>query len=107
MCSDAVVISSELEEKKEAPEMWMNNGAYSLTHADRQLVLSKTGLLTDKIISAAQALLLHPSMAGLQPPVLQKVPAFRVHSGEFVHIIHVGNNHWCVVSTVGCKPGAF
>ena len=42
-------------------------------------------------------------MAGLQ---LQKVCAFQVHSGEFVQIIHVRNNHWCVVSTVGCETGA-
>ena len=39
-----------------------------------------------------------PDMAGLQPPVLQKVFAFQVHSGEFVQIIHVRNNHWCVVA---------
>ena len=45
-------------------------------------------------------------MAGLQPPVLQKVFALQVHSGEFVQIIHVRNNHWCVVSTVGCETGA-
>ena len=44
-------------------------------------------------------------MAGLQPPTLQKVFAFQVHSGEFVQIIHVRNNHWCVVSTVGCQSG--
>ena len=56
----------------------------------------------------AQILLLQffPSMAGLQPPVLQKVFSFQVHSGEFVQIIHVRNNHWCVVSTVGCEAGA-
>ena len=44
-------------------------------------------------------------MAGLQPPTLQRVFAFQVHSGEFVQIIHVSNNHWCVVSTVGCQSG--
>ena len=44
-------------------------------------------------------------MAGLQPPTLQKVFAFQVHSGEFVQIINVSNNHWCVVSTVGCDSG--
>ena len=51
-------------------------------------------------------ILFFPDMAGLQPPVLQKVFAFQVHSGEFVQIIHVRNNHWCVVSTVGCETGA-
>ena len=44
-------------------------------------------------------------MAGLQPPTLQRVFAFQVHSGEFVQIMHVRNNHWCVVSTVGCQSG--
>lgn len=105
--SEAVVISSESEGENEAPEVWVSNGAYSLSHSDRQLVLSKRGWLTDEIISAAQSLLLqfYPSMAGLQPPVLQKVNVFQVHSGEFVQIIHMGNSHWCVVSTVGCEPG--
>ena len=70
--------------------------------------MSRRGWLTDKIIHAAQILLLQffPDMAGLQPPVLQKVFAFQVHSGEFVQIIHVRNNHWCVVSTVGYETGA-
>ena len=86
----------------------MNNGAYSLSHRDRGVILSERGWLTDNIICAAQMLLLQffPNMAGLQPPVLQKVCAFQVHSGEFVQIVHVGNNHWCVVSTVGCESGA-
>ena len=44
-------------------------------------------------------------MAGLQPPVLQKVHEFEVHCGEFIQIVHVGNNHWCVVSTVGYESG--
>ena len=66
------------------------------------------GWLTDNNICAAQMLLLQffPNMAGLQPPVLQKVCAFQVHSGEFLQIVHVGNNHWCVVSMVGCESGA-
>ncbi len=41
----------------------------------------------------------------MEPPVLQKVFAFQVHSGEFVQIVHVRNNHWCLVSTVGCESG--
>ena len=31
--------------------------------------------------------------------------AFQVHSGEFVQIVHVSNNHWALVSTVGCQRG--
>lgn len=56
--SEAVVISSESEGENEALEVWVSNGAYSLSHGDRQLVLSKRGWLTDQIISAAQSLLL-------------------------------------------------
>ena len=44
-------------------------------------------------------------MSGLQPPCVQHVLAFKVHSGEFIQIVHVRNNHWCVVSTVGCENG--
>ena len=96
--SENTDIISVSDDESEAPVMWVNNGAYCL---------SQIGWLTDKIIHAAQILLLQffPDMAGLQPPVLQKVFAFQVHSGEFVQIIHVRNNHWCVVSTVGCETG--
>ena len=41
-------------------------------------------------------------MKGLEPPVLQDVLSFEVHTAEFVQIINVRGNHWCVVSTVGC-----
>ena len=105
VCSEDTDIISVSEEEHEVPEMWVSNGAYCLSHSDQEIVLSRRGWLTDKIIHAAQILLLQffPDMAG---PVLQKVFAFQVHSGEFVQIIHVRNNHWCVVSTVGCETGA-
>ncbi len=104
---ESTVISSASEEESEAPELWVNNGAYSLSRSDEGIILSPKRWLTDKIISAAQMLLLqfYPDMAGLQPPVLQKVFAFQVHSGEFVQIVHVRKSHWCVVSTVGCECG--
>lgn len=44
-----------------------------------------------------------PNMAGLQPPTQQKVFAFQVHSGEFVHVCRT--NHWAVVSSVGYQSG--
>ena len=83
-------IISVSEEESEAPVMWVNNGAYCLLHSDQEIVFSRRGWLTDKIIHAAQTLLLQffPNMADLQPPVLQKVFAFQVHSGEFVQVIH-------------------
>ena len=58
----------------------------------------------DNIVSATQ-ILFHPRMTGLQPPALQKVFEFRVHSGELVQIVHVRKSHRCVVSTVGCDIG--
>ena len=36
--------------------MWVNNGAYCLSHSDQEIVLSRRGWLTDKIIHAAQIL---------------------------------------------------
>ena len=43
-----------------------------------------------------------PGMSGLQPPTLQEVCVFQVHTGEFVQIVNIRNKHWCVVSSVGC-----
>ena len=82
ICSDSIVISSASVEEHEAPDLWVNICAYCLTHDDREVVLSPTGWLTDKIICAAQMILLQffPNMAVLQPPVLQKVFQFHVHS---------------------------
>ena len=100
-----------LAEEESASCQWtatcISSSAHRLTNSDREVVLSPTGRLTDEIICAAQVLLLQifPNMAGLQPPVLQKVLQFHVHSGEFVQIVHVRNNHWCVASTVGCESG--
>ena len=104
---DCAEISSASEGESEAPDLWVNCGAYTLSRSDEGIILSPRGWLTDNIVSAAQMLLLqfHPRTTGLQPPALQKVFAFHVHSGEFVQIVHVRNNHWCVVSTVGCDSG--
>ena len=59
------------------------------------------------MITAAQMLMLQyfPGMSGLQPPTLQEVCAFQVHTGEFVQIVNIRNKHWCVVSSVGCDSG--
>ena len=106
-CSESTVISSGAEDEEMVRDVWINNYVYILTHDERELIVCPTGWLTDKIIAAAQMLMLQhfPHMAGLQPPTLQKVFAFQVHSGEFVQIIHVRHSHWCVVSTVDCDSG--
>ena len=57
---------------------------------------------------AAQCLLKqqHPDMSGLQPSTLQYIQMFDVHgSREFVQCLNLSNNHWIMVSTVGCVPG--
>ena len=107
MFSESIVVSSASEGEDTGHNMWVKNELYSLTHNDQKVVTSRSGWLTDEVISAAQMIMLQyfPSMSGLQPPTLQKVFAFQVHSGEFVQIIHIRNNHWCVVSTVGCESG--
>ena len=104
---DSTLISSASEGKSETLELWVNNTAYSLSHRDKEIIASPDEWLTDKIVNAGQMLLLqfYSRMAWLQPPALQQVLAFQVHSEEFVQIVHVMNSHWCMVSTVGCESG--
>ena len=73
----------------------------------KQIILSPSAWLNDSIISAAQTLMLQhfPLMSGLQPPILQHAWGFDVHRGDFVQILHVHNNHWSVVSNIGCEDG--
>ena len=101
------IVLSPAEGVSTGIDTWVRNDLYSLTRASQSEVTSPTGWLADEVITAAQLLILQyfPNMAGLQPPTLQQTCTLQVHSGEFVQIIHVGNNHWCVVSTVGCKTG--
>ncbi len=90
-------------------EVWMDNCLYKLTLAEKEEVVSPCGWLSDRVITAAQLLMLQhsPLMAGLQPPTLAQRQAFDCHKDQiFVQIIIVGNNsHWCVVSNVGCDEG--
>ena len=78
-----ILSSSEDEDKGVGRGIWVKNELYSLTNDDREMVASPK-LLTEKIIMAAQMLILQhfPSMSGLQPPCVQHVLAFKVHSGE-------------------------
>ena len=62
--SESIVISSSSEEENEALEMWVNNGAYTLSCRDREVVLSQRGWLTDKIICSTDALALVFSQHG-------------------------------------------
>ena len=65
-------------------------GASSLSLHEKQVLLSQRGWLTDKIICAAQLILLpsFPNRAGLQPPTLQKVFAFQVQQVPGNWLLH-------------------
>ena len=78
---------------------WLCNSLYTL---GKDEVLLPSGWLSDSVIAAAQLLILQqfPHMSGLQSPVLQQT--FKVHS---VQIVNIRNNHWCIMSTVGCDEG--
>ena len=79
---------------------WLCNPLYTLTSTNREEVLSPSGWLSDKVVEAAQLLILQqfPHISGLQNPILQQTHTFQVHRGEFVQIINVRNNHWCTIS---------
>ena len=81
-----IILSSFSEDEDVGCGMWVNNLLYPLTHDDQKVVVSPTGWLTDKVIATAQMLLLQhfPNVLGLQPPTLQEVLGFQVHSREFV-----------------------
>ena len=42
---------------------------------------------------------------GFQRPTLGPVRNFTIMTGEFIQILHTGNQHWVCVSSVGCLPG--
>ena len=79
--SESIMLSSASEDENEAPELWVNNSAYTLNCHDRELVLSRRGWLTDKIICAAQMILLQYFLV-CNPPHCRKVLLFRSTLGN-------------------------
>ena len=84
---------------------WIKNSLYVLNEKDRQLITSPYGMADDGIIQASQLLLAQhfPDIEGLQPPTLEQIQGFRVHSGEFLQLFR--HSHWIPVSNVGCDKG--
>ncbi len=97
------VVVSDGDLTEDSGKTWVENPLYRLKDSDRETIVSRDWL-GDEIIQAAQLLILqdYPNMSGLQPPTLGQTLSFAVHRREFVQILHIGNNHWCVVSNVGC-----
>ena len=74
---------------------------------DYQLIMSPHGWLDGAIVHSAQVLLqkINPLIEGFQRPTLGPVRNFSVVSGEFVQLLHTGQDHWVCISSVGCPPG--
>ena len=79
----------------------------NLDEQDYQLIMSPHGWLDGAIIHSAQVLLqeINPLIEGFQCPTLGPVRNFSVVSGEFVQLLHTGQDHWVCVSSIGCLPG--
>ena len=69
--------------------------------------MSPHGWLDGAIVHSAQVLLqkINPLIEGFQRPTLGPVQTFSVVSGEFVQLLHTGQDHWVCISSVGCPPG--
>ena len=86
-------------------EKWPNDWVteIKLTEADRRTLMSSSAWISDAVINAAQTLLKKetPYVSGLQNVNLGLNNSFDVETGEFVQILHNGQNHWQVISTIG------
>ena len=100
---DLTEVSEQPIEKED--KIWIQNPLYILHESDRKLITSSSGWLNDKIITASQLLLAQhfPGIDGLQPPTLEQINGFQVHTGKYVQFLNVRRNHWIFVSNLGCK----
>ena len=75
----------------------------NLDTQDYQLIMSPHGWLDSAIIHGAQVLLqtINLLIEGFQHPTLGPVQDFSVVSGEFVQLLHTGQDHWVSVSSLG------
>ena len=71
---------------------WVNNGLVKLSTAERVIIKSPAGWLSDEIIDAAAQNTLHEQFGvpGLQSAVCGQSCNFQVESGEFVQVLHNG-----------------
>lgn len=102
-----VVVEEHKEDERGQQAAEITTPLYTLSKSDMDTVRTPTGWLNDNVISASQQILAQqfPRVEGLEPPAIQQIPAFTIHTGEFVQVINIDNLHWCVVSTVGCLSG--
>ena len=89
------------------PTPWMEIEDVILYDAQRHILSSDMEWLNDKIILAAELLFKrkYPHISGLQSPSLAETMSFEPQpSSPFLQILCQNNNHWILVSTVGCPP---
>ena len=81
------------------------NHGLLFTVADRDILKHSSGWLTDSLINAAQILIKkkHPLISGLQNVNFGITNSFDVQTSEFIQILHTGQGHWHVISTIGTK----
>ena len=72
-----------------------------------KLILSPHGWLDCDIIHAVHGCLrkINPGVEGLQRPTLGPCRNFNQVNGEFIHILHTGEQHWVCIASVGCGDG--
>ena len=90
------------------PPLWIHVAGNRLDLEHKQ-ILESSQWLDDAIISASQNLLKnqYPAVGSLQPPILASNLAMEPQIGEFVQVLNLHENHWIVVSTIGCQPGFY
>jgi len=70
--------------------------------SSEKLLLLEGDELNDKIINAAQKMLINqfPSLQGLQSTLVQYYLGF--WKEKYLQIIHFQSSHWITVTTIGC-----
>ena len=93
--------------KKTVGSIYKTSVLANLTSTDFNLNNNPNGGLDSSIIQQAQVLSQqhNPLIDGLQRPTLGRVRTFDIASGEFIHTLHTGTNHWLCISSIGCPPG--
>ena len=83
-------------------EPWMTSLGLSYTDCQE---LCSVAWISDSVINAGQNLLKEADklIAGLQPIAAGKVGAIAVQTDRFVQVLHINDNHWITISTIGCN----
>ena len=104
---ETVDLTESAASQHKAGQVWIKNSLYILQESDHRIIASPSGWLNDNIIDASQKLLAQhfPLTHGLQPPTLEQIDGFRAHTEDFLQILNIGDNHWIIVSSIGCEKG--